>query len=54
MLNNKDLSGMIPEIDPNYFLSQGIIKNLNRIEKLSKRHPVNILIVGSKAICCLL
>jgi len=48
MLNNKDLNGMIPGIDPNYFLSQGIIKNLNRIEKLSKRHPVNILIVGKQ------
>lgn len=39
---------MIPKIDPNYFLSQGIIKNLNRIEKLSKRHPVNVLIVGKQ------
>ena len=48
MLNNKDLNGMIPGIDPNYFLPQGIIKNLNRIEKLSKRHPVNVLVVGKQ------
>ncbi|HEC92154.1 MAG TPA: AAA family ATPase [Candidatus Atribacteria bacterium] len=48
MLNDKDLNGMIPGIDPNYFLPQGIIKNLNRIEKLSKRHPVNVLVVGKQ------
>lgn len=48
MINNRDLNGMIPEIDPNYFLPQEIIKNLNRIEKLSKRHPVNVLVVGKQ------
>jgi nitric oxide reductase NorQ protein len=48
MLNNRNLNGMIPEIDPNYFLPQGITENLNRIEKLSKRHPVNVLVVGKQ------
>lgn len=48
MINNRDLNGMIPEIDTNYFLPQEIIKNLNRIEKLSKRHPVNVLVVGKQ------
>jgi len=42
------LNIMIPEIDPNYFLPVGIIKNLARIEELSKRHPVNVMVVGKQ------
>jgi len=48
MINDRDVKLMIPEKDPNYFLPQGIIKNLNRIEKLAKRHPVNVLVVGKQ------
>ena len=36
----------IPQSDPYFFLRENIILNLGRLEKLSKRHPINILIIG--------
>lgn len=36
----------IPESDPYFFLPENIITNLKRLEKLSQRHPINILIIG--------
>jgi nitric oxide reductase NorQ protein len=38
----------IPEADPFFFLPGTIIVNLERMERLSKRHPVNILVVGKQ------
>lgn len=36
----------VPEADPYFFLPENIILNLDRMEKLSEKHPVNILIIG--------
>jgi len=38
----------IPEPDPHFYLPENIILNLDRLEKLSKKHPVNVLIVGKQ------
>jgi len=45
MMNYKDQL-TIPQSDPYFFLPENIILNLDRLEKLSKRHPINILIIG--------
>jgi len=42
------LSLMIPQRDPYYFLSKEVIANLERFEKLSGKHPVNLLITGKQ------
>ena len=39
---------LIPERDPNYFLSREIIDNLERFNQLSQESPVNILVVGKQ------
>ena len=36
----------VPQSDPHFFLPENIILNLGRMEKLSERHPVNILVIG--------
>ena len=36
----------IPEVDPNYYANKEVVKTLNRIRKISKQHPVNVLIAG--------
>ena len=38
----------IPKADPHFYLPENIILNLDRLEKLSKKHPVNVLIVGKQ------
>jgi nitric oxide reductase NorQ protein len=38
----------IPEADPFFFLPENIIENLDRMERLSEKHPVNILVVGKQ------
>jgi len=42
------LSLMVPQRDPYYFLSKEVIANLERFEKLSGKHPVNILVTGKQ------
>ena len=36
----------VPPLDKNYFANLEDVTNLHRLEKLSKKHPVNILITG--------
>ncbi|ACL03888.1 Chaperone (AssE2) [Desulfatibacillum aliphaticivorans] len=38
----------IPQREEHFFLPQDIIDNLGRIEALSQRHPVNILVAGKQ------
>ncbi|MEW5735278.1 MAG: MoxR family ATPase [Thermodesulfobacteriota bacterium] len=43
---NTDL--MIPEHEPHFFLPRDTIRNMDRILKLSGRHPVNVLVAGKQ------
>ena len=43
-----DILGSIPEPEDNYYLREETILNLERINLLSKRHPVNVLIAGKQ------
>ena len=38
----------IPQLDHYFYVSKGIIQFLNRIEKLSLKHPVNVLVTGKQ------
>lgn len=39
---------MVPQRDPHFYLPEEIIINIDRFEKLSQRHPVNILVTGKQ------
>lgn len=39
---------VVPEGDPHFFLQEEIITNIDRLEKLSGKHPVNVLIIGKQ------
>ncbi|MDY6933717.1 MAG: MoxR family ATPase [Spirochaetota bacterium] len=41
-----DLSASIPKSEENFFLNEKEIKSLDRIDVLSKKHPVNVLVTG--------
>ena len=41
-------STAIPKAEENFYLPLEIIENLDRIELLSKRHPVNVLVAGKQ------
>ena len=47
-MESVDLLKDIPEPEKHFFLSEEIIANLDRIEMLSKRHPVNVLVAGKQ------
>ena len=47
-MENIDISTTIPEAEENFFLQEDIIRNLERIDRLSKQHPVNILVAGKQ------
>lgn len=38
----------VPPADPYFFLPQSLIANIDRLEKLSRKHPVNILVTGKQ------
>ncbi|MDI6798077.1 MAG: MoxR family ATPase [Desulfatibacillaceae bacterium] len=38
----------VPRPEPHFFLSKDIIQNMDWISKLSKRHPVNVLVAGKQ------
>jgi nitric oxide reductase NorQ protein len=38
----------VPSADPYFFLPKGIITNLERLEKLSHKHPINVLVTGKQ------
>jgi nitric oxide reductase NorQ protein len=38
----------IPEPEEHFFLPQHVIENLERIKRLAKRHPVNVLVAGKQ------
>jgi nitric oxide reductase NorQ protein len=48
ILGNKDISTSIPEPEEHFFLPEEVIGNLERIERLSERHPVNVLVAGKQ------
>lgn len=48
MAKRGDFSSLIPEPEKHYFLPQDEINNLGRIEALSERHPVNVLVAGKQ------
>ena len=41
---SKDLK--VPELDPCFFVPEDVIDTLDRLERLSERHPVNVLVSG--------
>lgn len=43
-----DVSLAVPEPEKNFFLQEFEIENLGRIKKLSKKHPVNVLVAGKQ------
>lgn len=43
-----DVSLAVPDPEKNFFLKEFEIENLERIKKLSKKHPVNILVAGKQ------
>lgn len=38
----------IPEEDPYYYASNEVLSTLDKVEKLSKKHPINVLIAGKQ------
>ena len=44
----RDFSMLIPEPEEHFFLPQDIIDHLERIERLSGKHPVNVLVAGKQ------
>lgn len=38
----------IPEPEPNFFLPKDVIENLERINSVAERHPVNVLVAGKQ------
>lgn len=42
----KNVSLSIPEIDPYFYADSNILSILDKIHKISKNHPVNILVAG--------
>ncbi|MDA3897781.1 MAG: MoxR family ATPase [Desulfobacteraceae bacterium] len=47
-MNSKIRNLVIPEPDPNFFLPEAVIDNIDRITLLAKRHPVNVLVAGKQ------
>jgi len=47
-MSGNELSTTMPEAEKHFFLPEDVIENLERIEALSKRHPVNVLIAGKQ------
>lgn len=47
-MNSKIRDLIVPEPDPDYFLPEVVIGNIDRINLLSSRHPVNVLVAGKQ------
>ncbi len=46
-MNNKTKATLtVPEIDPYFYADSNTLNILNRLHKISKKHPVNILVAG--------
>ena len=43
-----NIKSTIPIAEENFFLQEDTVKNLERINLLSKKHPVNVLIAGKQ------
>ncbi len=43
-----DISMLVPQPEENFFLPRDIIEHLERIERLSRKHPVNVLVAGKQ------
>ncbi|MBW1850018.1 MAG: AAA family ATPase [Deltaproteobacteria bacterium] len=48
MENNKISTLIVPEEDPYFYVSNDVLSILDKIEKISKKHPVNVLIAGKQ------
>ena len=48
MENNKISTLIVPEEDPYFYVSNDVLSILYKIEKISKKHPVNVLIAGKQ------
>lgn len=44
----RDPSSLVPQAEEHYFLREEIIDHMERIEELSKKHPVNVLVAGKQ------
>lgn len=38
----------VPKAEPHFFLPPDVVENLERIKKLAKKHPVNVLVAGKQ------
>jgi nitric oxide reductase NorQ protein len=47
-MTNNAISDAIPNQEDHYFLPKAVIDNLDRINMLSRRHPVNLLVAGKQ------
>jgi nitric oxide reductase NorQ protein len=43
-----DSSVLVPAPEENYFLPRDVIDHMGRIDELSKKHPVNVLVAGKQ------
>lgn len=46
--NANGVSGFVPAEDPYYYASAETLSFLDKINKISKKHPVNVLVVGKQ------
>ena len=44
----QEASSLIPQAEEHYFLREEISDHMERIEELSKKHPVNVLVAGKQ------
>lgn len=44
----RDTASLVPEPEEHYFLPEQIIAHMERIENLSAKHPVNVLVAGKQ------
>ncbi len=47
-MHEQEAACLVPDAAKNFFLNEEVVSNLERIERLSKRHPVNVLVAGKQ------
>ena len=47
-MSASEMSLLVPEPEPHFFLPKEVIENLERIKYLAQRHPVNVLVAGKQ------
>jgi nitric oxide reductase NorQ protein len=48
MENNRVSTLFVPDEDPYFYVSNDVLSILDKIEKISKKHPVNVLVAGKQ------